>query len=223
MTDMRAGGASPSIGDLLNSGIDYAKNSKALLPYVAVTLGAMILPVVFGGLGSALGLVCAIGTLFLAVMASRESITGAFAYKDSDLMAVAKLFGLALLAVIALMVLAVPLAYVLGAGWVSVLIFSLVLMALLIAVVARFAYLLPSFAMNDQRTIGQLFEMTASPWMSIIGVMVAAALPNVLFNALFGGVGGAFGVILALIGAAITAFLSLVAIGAISRLYAGRA
>lgn len=224
MTDMPAGAAPPSIGDLVNSGVDYARSSKAAIPYFAAAVAALILPAILGPtLGGILGAVCGIGAIFISVMASREAITGEFAYKDSDAMAVLKLVGLSILVLIALTILAIPLAMIFAGGVVGVLIFSLILMAIIVAALARVAFLLPAFAMNDPLSVQQIIDKTGPCWMSLIALFVVTALPNILFNALFGGVGGFFGVILALIGVAISAAISLVAIGAVSRLYAQRA
>lgn len=224
MTDMRASAAPPSIGDLINSGVDYAKSAKATIPYVAAAIAALILPAILGPtLGGILGAICGVGTIFIAVMASREAITGEFAYKDSDPMAVLKLVGLSILVVIALMILAIPLAMIFSGGVFGLLLFYLILMAIIVAALARIGFLLPALSMNDPVSIQSVLDKTAPYWTSLIALLAVTALPNILFNALFGGVGGFFGVILTLIGVAISVVIGLVAIGAISRLYAQRA
>jgi hypothetical protein len=222
MTDMRAGGASPSIGDLINSGVDYAKSAKATIPYVAVTLAAMILPAIFGPtLGGILALVSSIGLLFLSLMASREAIAGTFAYADSDLMGALKLLGLALVAGVIVMIIGVPLAFLLFGGLLGAVLFGLALLAIMLAIIAYVSALLPAFAMADETPIMTLFERTRPYWIAILCTLLAFGVPGVVIGAL-AGVGGALGLILQIIGAVVSGALAVASIGAISRLYATR-
>ncbi|WP_342360958.1 hypothetical protein [Terrarubrum flagellatum] len=224
MTDLRASAAPPSLGDLINSGIDYAKSAKATIPYVVASLGAMILPALLGPtFGGILAFVCSIATIFIGLMASREAITGEFAYKDSDPMAALKLVGIGILIGIVLMIFAMILAMILGISYVGILISSLVLMAIIVAAIARIAFVFPALAMNDPISVQSVLNQTAPYWIPLIGLFIAAALPNVLLSALFGGFGGFIGLIFKLIGAVISVVVGLVALGAVSRLYGQRA
>lgn len=224
MTDMRAGAAAPTVSDLINSGVDYAKSAKAAIPYAVAALGAMVLPAILGPkLGGVLGFVCGVATLFVAMMAAREAITGEFGYRDSDPIAVLKLIGVCILIGIVIMIVSIPLAMLIAGGVVGIAIFSLLLLAIVVALVSRIAFLLPALAMNDPISIQSMLAQTAPYWTTLILLFVATALPNVLLSALFGGVGGFFGVLIALIGAVISVALGLVSIGAVSRLYGQRA
>lgn len=227
MTDTGTGVAQPSIGDLVNWGVDYAKTAKAAIPYFAAMLAALILPRLLGSaVGGILGAICGVGMIFIAVMASREAITGEFAYKDGDPMVVAKLFGLSVLMVFAMFVLAAILMGLFGAVSGSrggFLFLSLVAVIVAVVVFARLAFVLPAWAMNDPASLKGIYEQTAPHWITLILLFVVTALPNLIFDALFGGLGGFFGGLMTLIGAAVSVAIGLVAIGAVARLYARRA
>ncbi|MET0605847.1 MAG: hypothetical protein ABWZ80_05285 [Beijerinckiaceae bacterium] len=220
MTDMRAGQTRPNIGDLINSGVDYVKSAKATIPLIAAMIGALIFQPLLGpNIGGLLALACAIGIIFLSLMASRESVTGSFGYADSDLMSALKLVGVAILASIFLMILAVPLTVILAGGWIGALIFAMIALAIYAAIIAYIAALLPAFALNDKTPLSTLFQRTRPYWTTILCVLIAFTLPGVMIGAL-ANIGGPLGLILVIIGALVSGAATVASIGAISRLYA---
>jgi hypothetical protein len=221
MSDMRSGGPAPAIGDLIANGVEFAKSAKGTLPNIAVgVLASIATPLLGQGLGGVVTLICSVAGVFLALMLAREAITGTFAYSDRDPMAAAKLVGIIVAIILAIVVLSIPVAFLVANSFTGLVIFTLLLMAIVIVAMARIVFLLPAYAMGDATSFSAVLAQTQPLWGLLIGLILLTGLPGVLFSLVFSPVGGAAGLILQLIGAVITSAAGVVTTGAISRLYA---